>query len=396
VKLLPPLLLILAGCAPHPRVLLPGTRYRITQLGETPLILTPPVAELPSAKPLEVQFPVSLGPSALTRRNPGAACREGSDLFEVRVDRKTRRLALTMPSLTEWQKRLPEWDQPDRGELEKKIELMLTAPEALQNRGCLSPGSAVELRQLLRESIPTRPGFDLYPAYGYRSAERGLDLKAGVRLKVQRAHFNGAPPEDGKRSIKDLIGVSTVYYEVRTDAQRQRTSFAPPSVQYDSEKVRAALGKSWEDLGFARQAKPQPLYRLFFLTSYPKKGVRRTALVLGAANVAAMESMQRQIAADPSVECGELTRGLGATCLSFDGDASVSAEVLVTVNGVASYLEWGSSVRSVLTKAQVERPGAIGLRRMFEGRLMPVEVDPKLDRLLESTVLVAGDDLVWR
>lgn len=402
MKLLYPLLLLIlatvSGCAPHPRALLPGTRYRISQPGFVPLTLPPPIAELAPTQPLELEFPVSLGPSALAKRAaPGSPCSEQNPIFSIRIDRKTRRLALSMPSLMQWQKKLLDWDQPDPTELESKLDQMLAAPEKLEARGCLSPGSATLLRQLLRDSIPTRPGFDLYPAYGYRPSGLGLDLKAGVRFKIQRAHFNSPPPEDGKRSITDLTGISTVYYEARTDG-RQRTVFGRPLVEYDSPKLKDALAKGWEDLDFARHARPQILYRLFFLTSYARNGLRRTALVLGTPSIALMESMHKQLTANPAIACDELTRGTSSTCVSFEGDVTVSAEVEVTINGARTFLEWNTSVKSVMGKVPgAQQPGrSIRLLRIYDGRVLPVEADPKLGVQLENTVLIAGDELSWR
>jgi hypothetical protein len=358
------------------------------------LTLPPPVAELAIAQPFELQFPISPGPKAIAKRT-SATCAEQNDLFAVRIDRKTRQLALSMPSLKQWQKRLLDWDRPDPSELERKLDQMLASPEALESRGCLSPGSAILLRQLLRDSIPSRPGFDLYPAYGYRPSGLGLDLTSGVRFKIQRAHFNGPAPADGKRSFTDLIGISTVYYEARTDS-KQRTFFAPPVVQYDSPKLKAALAKGWEDLNFARHARPQIIYRLFFLTSYTKSGQRRTALILGTPTIVLMESMHKQLTANPAIGCEELTSGTSSTCVSFDGDVSVSAEVDVTINGVRTFLDWGSTVRSAISKLPAPVAGSIHLRRIYNGRLMPVEIDPKLGGELENTVLVAGDELSWK
>ena len=377
-------LLLLASCSRRARVLLPGTQYRIANLGDHGLTLPPPVANLSTDKALTLNFAVALGPSKKD-------CVESNDLFSIRIDRKSRQLALTMPSLIAWQSILPQWEQPDNREIEQKIEAILNAPETLESRGCLSIGSAIQLRQILRDAIPMRPGFDLYTAYGYRAGGLGLDLKPGVRLKVQRAHFNSPLPVNGRRSILDLIGTSTVYYECRLD-RRDRIAFTKPSVEYDSDKVKEALAKGWEDTSFARLARPQPVYRLFFLTSFLKKGVRRSALVLGAPSVARMQAMERQIAANPAIGCEELG---GGSCISFDGDVSVSAEVQVTINGHPTYLDWGSNVRTVLRKLRAEKATDLHLRRAFQGKLVPVDIDPKVEGALESTSLVAGDELSW-
>jgi len=377
-------LLLLANCARHPRVVPPGTEFKIVHVQNHGLILPPPVSDLPRTEPFSFKFPVALGAA----KKP---CLETNDLFNIHVDRKSRQLAITLPSLSIWQSILPLWEQPDQAETHQKIAAILNAPLQLENQGCLSPASAVNLRQILRDAIPTRPGLDLDPSYGSNSAGLGLELKFGVRLKVQRAHFKGPPPADGKRTITDLAGISTVYYECQLDS-RERIAFGKPTLQFDSEALKARLAKGWEDTQFARQARPEPIYRLFLLTSFVKKGLKRSALVLGAAGVTQMQSLDRQIAANPAVGCDELK---GAACVSFEGDVTVSSEIRVTINGAPAYLDWGTSVRSAMRKFQAEKATGIKLRRAFHGKLLPVVADPKVEGSLENTALVAGDELSW-
>jgi len=377
-------LLLLANCTPHPRVVPPGTQFKIVHVQNHGLILPPPVSDLPRGEPFSFKFPVALGAS----RNP---CSETNDLFNIHVDRKSRQLAITLPSLIIWQSILPLWEQPDQTETHQKIAAILNAPQLLESQGCLSADSAVTLRQILRDAIPARPGLDLDPSYGSNSAGLGLELKSGVRLKVQRAHFKSPPPAAGERSITDLAGISTVYYECVLDS-RERIGFGKPTIQFDSDTLRARLAKGWEDTQFARQARPEPIYRLFLLTSFVKKRLKRSALVLGASGVRQMQLLDRQIAANPAIGCEELK---GAACVSFEGDVTVSSEIRVNINGTPAYLDWGTTVRTAMRKFQAEKATGVSLRRAFHGKLLPVVADPKVEGSLENTALVAGDELSW-
>jgi len=376
---------LVAGCARHLRVVPPGERFRIVQSQNRNLILPPPVADLPANEPFSFRFPVGLGSS---RDN----CGDSNELFNIRVDRKKRQLAITLPAIGVWQGILPKWEQPDQIETHQRIAAILNSPQSLEKQGCLSESSAVTLRQILRDAIPSRAGLDLDPSYGYSPAGVGLELKSGVRLKIQRAHFRGLRPANGERPFKDLDGISTVYYECQLDS-RERILFGKPSVQYDSDKLKALLTKGWEDTQFARQARPQPIYRLFLFTSFLKKGVKRSALVLGASGVTQMQALDRQIASDPSIGCDELK---AASCTSFEGDVTVSSEIRVTVNGKAEYLDWGTTVRAALRRFQAEKATDIRLRRTFHGKSLPVVADAKAIGALEETALVAGDELTWR
>ena len=386
------LLTLCVACGPRPRIAFPGTSYRIADVDGFPLTLPPPVTTLAPNKLLTVQFPISPGPARL--RN-SAACIETNDLFSARVDAKQRQLILTMPSLMDWRKILLLWEQPGNQGIEQKMEALRVAPETLEARGCLSPGSALSLRQVLRDALPVRPGQDLYSHYFYRPAGLGLDLRPGVRIKLQRAHFSGPPTADGRRSVNDLIGTSTIYYECQEDSQR-RASFKRADVHFDSDKLTAELRRGSEDMRFSDRAHPRPIYRLFLLTSYPQKGLRRSALILGASSIGRMQAMEREISANLAIGCEDLMKASDSVCIPFEGDVSVSPEVQVTINGKPAFVDWGSTVRSVLRKEGAERAGGVRLRRQFQGQLLPVEVDVKAESELGNMALIAGDDLSWK
>ena len=331
------------------------------------MTLSPPVERVPIGKVFSVQFPVNVGKSKQD-------CDEANDLFRIRIDRKKSLVSLEMPPLNEWQALLNNLDKVDFRSVDQKVDAMVSAPERLADRGCLGVGSAIELRRVLRDSIPVQPGQDLYSSYGYRPGGLGFDVRPGMRLKVQRAHFQGAG-----RTINDLIGTSTVYY------QFLGSKFGRPVVELDTRKL--------EDLklGMALDAPARPIYRLFFLTSYLKQGLRRSALLLGAKSVTHLQEMERKIVANPAVGCEELDP---AACVSFDGDVTVSAEVLVTVNGGAMWAEWGASVASLLRKLKAEQATDLRLRRAFHGHLVPFDAN-SADQL-KRTALVAGDELNYR
>ena len=363
---------MLTGCAKHPAIVLPGTHYRITELESRTLTLAPPVERVPVDKQFSLQFPIV----------PGAAkqdCQESNDLFSIRVDGKKHRLLLEMPPLKHWQLLLNDWDKVDFKSVDQKVNAIANSPESLESRGCLSVGSAVELRRILLNSIPVRPGQDLFPSNGYRAGGLGLDVRPGMRLKVQRAHFAGPG-----RTIKELIGTSTIYY-VALDA-RGRVGFARPVVELDNEKLKSIR------VDAAIQAPPRPLYRLYFLTSFLKTGLRRSALVLGAPSLARLQAMESKINANPAVSCEELD---DSACISFEGDVSVSTEVLVTINGKPTWLDWGNSIASALRKLKAEQAVDVRLRRLFNGKLTPVEVAAELDEAFKNTALVAGDELTF-
>lgn len=255
-----------------------------------------------------------------------------------------------------------------------------TAIEGLEEKNCIS----AEVAKKLREGTGLRPEQSLYAAYGYRAGSEGLDLRGGVRLKIVRAHFDRLPAQR-KSALDGYVGLTTVSFDSFEDA-RGRVGFRYQGVEAKPDSVRA-IG---EDLAFGKAARVLPVYRLLMLTHYLKSGTKRAALVLGARSLAEMRELEKRLRQNPGESCAELVGRSKGVCFSFEGEVTVSPEVLVRVNGELKGLSWGTTLRMVAGQAKT-----VTLRRVWGKSLRSVEVEGEPAALL-NTALVGGDVVEYR
>jgi hypothetical protein len=255
-----------------------------------------------------------------------------------------------------------------------------TAIEGLEEKNCIS----AEVAKRLREGVGMRPEQSLYAAYGYRAGSEGLDLRSGVRLKIVRAHFDRLPAQR-KSALDGYVGLTTVSFDSFEDS-RGRVGFRYQGVESKPESV-GAVG---EDLAFGKEARVMPVYRLLMLTHYVKSGKKRAALVLGTKRVAEMRGLEKRLRENPGESCASLVGGSKGACFSFEGELTVSPEVLVRVNGEARALAWGTTVKMIAGPAKT-----VTLRRVWGKKLRSVVVEGDPAALL-NTALVGGDEVELR
>jgi hypothetical protein len=88
--------------------------------------------------------------------------------------------------------------------------------------------------------------------------------------------------------------------------------------------------------------------------------------------------------------------GSGVTCVTFSSDFGVNPQMRVLVNGKETFVGISGTVRDALN---LNRPGTVApktlmVRRIFQGRLIPVKFDPASDDILHL-VLMPGDEISW-
>lgn len=381
----------LAGCQTARRPRLSGTEYKLITFNGYPVLLPPPVVDRYKETPLSIPVALQAKSKALVK---AGKCIVSNDLFQLRFDRRSQGTGvLELPAMARWQTLLEMWDQPGSNEIDQKLQQVLDGPEVLEKRGCLGAGTALAVRQLLRDSLPMLPSQGLFREYGYKPGSGGLDLRPGVRLTIQRAYFKDGARPNGK-SLDGYIGVSTALYDCVEDAAG-RAAFQPLGVKYSTDELRSRSKGREAEASLARVARPKRLYRLLFLTLNVPTGVKRSVLIVGASTMAEMEAGERQLSRDAGQSCGELAARGRLTCISFGDDVTVTPEVRVTVNGQVESVAWGDSLKTLLAKRDLgeQALASIRLSRRFQDRLLPVKVEGDPAALLD-TMLVGGDQVV--
>lgn len=306
---------------------LPGSEFRlVTASPEDPgVLLSPPVVHAYNRDPIAFAIPV--------RGTGGSNCRLGGEMYQLRVTRKEAVLQLGSPG--KWQDLLAQWDEVGNQAVESKVHEILSAPELLEQRGCLDAASALRVRQLLRETLPMRPQQGLFAMYWHRLGSGAFDLRPGLRLKIVRAHFN-KPADERKSPIDGYAGLTTVPYDCVEDAAGRVTLARHPVTVFAPESMRGKVREAPQDL---LRLPSRPVYRFLMQTSFLRTGTKRVAILLGTERVSDMRGLESKLAADPAMACAALTAGTrAAVCVPFEGDVTVSPEVRVTVNGAARTL----------------------------------------------------------
>ena len=327
-----------------------------------------------------IQFSIALPTTAKNRPD----CQVTNDLFDLHLN--ANKATLTLPDLPRWQAILAAWDLPENRPNEIKLDELLDAPEQLEQRRCIPPASALQLRQLLRETLPLRPSQSLFGAYGHRAGTGALDLRPGLRLKIVRAHFT-KPPEQRKSPADGYRGLTTANYDCFEDAAG-KVGFRLASIEDDIKGLP-------RDARFAKQAPPQRVYRFLMLTHYVSTGRKRSAIIIGAQNLTLIHNIESKLRQNPAEPCPSLTAGTKAICLPFEGEVTVSPEIQVTLNDKSQYVAWGSTIKNLLTQAKASEAKSIRLRRSWENQLRPVEIEGDPAAIL-STVLIGGDEVQWK
>lgn len=117
-------------------------------------------------------------------------------------------LQITLPSAERWIADVRGIVDPD-GDAAAALFSVFAKLDELRQDGCFDE-EGFAIRDLILQSLPMEPGEILFSYYGYRSSRSGLDLKPGMRLKVERAYLKPSAPEEQGQGSENQEGVSFV------------------------------------------------------------------------------------------------------------------------------------------------------------------------------------------
>lgn len=268
----------------------------------------------------------------------------------------------------------------------------LTEIEALEAAGCISPEAYEKILFLLEESMPAPAVLDSF--FRDPLGNRGfVALRPGMRLFIERSIFHNAA---GPESVANYWGETKIDYRVLAQPGG-KVSLKLARVQRSRGLPRKA-GREFPDTRLAPQFQHMGALRLILLTLYVPPSLKRNGLLVGVRDPGDMVAILREIIKNPKIPCRQIASA-DASCATFEGMVSASAEIDVTVNGKEKYFPIGTQLgRVVDSLPSPDRPAAwqtLRLRRLFRGKLYDVEFhrrDPELARL----ALFAGDRISWR
>ncbi len=396
---------VAAACSAKKPIVATGPAFHLVPSSGDALLFPPSIQppSVPSSRPATETIPITL-PIALTSSS-SSKCSTEEGPFRLSVDPQSpHAVQLSVPSPSRWLSDLQGKNEPDSSAEVESLDAFLTDVDRLQQSGCFADAHAnatgadsvtasISVRDLILENIPMRPHESYFNAYDYRLGHSGMDLKPDLRVKIERAYFR--PPQAGEQenSPGTFLGLSTVAFEVARHSGEETSFSQSGEIQYSPPSLQSAASEARRDVNLARLP-PQRRYRLYFYTYLVAEKHRRVAAIIGAADVAQLESLDNQFRTNPDQTCESVPLPAGVTCIDFDGYVTLSTQLRIEINGQPKFIEWGTRVKDVLPKSQNSRQlKTLRIQRRFgTTEMYDVRFDPK-DANILSLVLVGGDRL---
>jgi hypothetical protein len=379
------------GCAAKQPISVPRPSFRLKSLNHESLLLTPAIPlNQADASAVKVILP-AIGARPSIRAN----CSAESGPFGIEQENNEQASArITLPAPEKWVGALAGGLPQDGTDDVESLYAILAEADRLQQQGCFSD-AGVSVRDFILQSVPMRPNESLFNSYGYRVERSSLDLKPGMRLKIERAYFR--PPKTGEEehAEENFLGTSSLYFDVELTSTGKIRFRQSGDVRYAPASLASNVEEGNRDLSLSRVPEERH-YRLLFYTYLVPKQHRRSAAILGSSNVVQLDELDRQLRAQPDADsCKDNAPTNGVTCLVFDGFVTLSTQMKVELNGKPQFIDWGTKVKDVLSKtAQAKTPKSLKIQRQFMNAYYDVHFDPADPNIL-SLALVGGDRLTW-
>jgi hypothetical protein len=309
--------------------------------------------------------------------------------FRVELVRKhPDSVQITLPSTERWLGDINGLVAPD-GDAVEALYIALAKLDELQQGGCFR-GAGSMIREFILQSLPMKPPESLFNYYGYRPDRSSLDLKPGMRLKIERAYFGPAKTTEEVHAAQNFAGLSTVNFDVESgnDGKIQfrrigDVRFSPASLkgQVQDESQESEL------VGIP----PEFHYRLVFYTLLVSKEQKLSAAIVGASSASQLDEFDHELRLQPLGGCKNFASAHEVACVEFSGFVTVTAQIRVELNGKSKLIDWGTRVKDLLAKDSL---GSLTIQRKFMNSYHELRFDPG-DLSVLSLALVGGDRLWW-
>ncbi len=364
-------LLITIACAPacKPNA---AREYKLVTTRDGLFILPPPYFNKPASSPVHIVFP------AESAREDTRRCSISDGMFRLSLTgAPSPRWLAVLPSFQAWQA------AARRREFRGQLENLLDQIDGLEQRGCLSAVQSARLQEAAAESVPETASQSLYDQYRLGSLRGFVDLKPGMRLKIQRDHT---------ASSGAFLSMSTIDYDTAQGA-RATLKFEPARGEA-MEKSRYGAEDRSPDLTLTRQASGMLYSRLLYLGLFVPQNLGYPAFIISSRTRRRLNAITRRVAAQTGRGCPSGIPSQEARCLAFRGSVTVSVQLRVVANGKPRFIQPGDTVRGLLEAIHESRclraVQNLHIARRFMGRLTPAVFDPS-SYLVLNLPLFAGD-----
>lgn len=194
-----------------------------------------------------------------------------------------------------------------------------------------------------------------------------MDLHPDMELRIENAYYQSGVPRRGSHGF---LGTEIARYRVQTNGTLRLLSVQPLKDRPRGEPPVQQLIPRRQ-----RRYHHHRFYREVFFAS----GHTRGSVLIGA-------NTQEELHTDPHTLCGKSS----AHCTVFPEECTVSIEMEIFVNGAPRNVIWDSDVASV-----VNHPQRVEVLRLHNGRLTPIQPNPRDPRALQLPLL-PGDRINWK
>jgi len=356
--------------------------FRLQSVNNDLLLMTPPV---PEGQPANSPLKITSGLFSI-RPQQSSICRAENGPFKLEPKSDLSSVHIELPSPSQWLQDLQGRSEVGSRDDFEALYAFLGEVDQLQDKNCFANTDAETLKTFIIATLPSLP---TEGAFSSRSSSGALDLKAGMRLKIERAYFDqaGVPQE------RDFQGIESNYFDVES-AGGGKTRFRIGNTQYSSSVVAEAAKASRRDVQLSSISEPFH-YRLLFFTYLVPQETRISAAIIGATTVDQLDDLERKVRSRPDDTCKQSGLATEPFCVRFEGPVTVSAQFSVTVNGDVKFVDWGTQLKNVLPGgSSTKKLKSLRIQRSFMNSYYDVYFDPRELRIL-SLWLVDGDRLSW-
>ena len=295
---------------------------------------------------------------------------------------------ITLPSTERWLGDINGLVAPDGDALEA-LYVILAKLDQLQQGGCFG-GADSMIREFILQSLPMKPPESLFNYYGYRPDRSSLDLKPGMRLKVERAYFRAAKTAEEAHATQNFAGLSTVNFDVESGSDRKIRFRRIGDVLFRPASLKGQVQDESQELELT-DIPPEFHYRLVFYTLLVSKEQKLSAAVVGASSASQLDEFDHELRLRPVGGCRNFAATHGVACVEFSGFVTVTSQIRVELNGKSKLIDWGTRVKDLLPENSLI---SLTIQREFMNSYRDVQFNPG-DLSILSLALVGGDRLRW-
>lgn len=374
-----------ASCSVRRPIAATGPSFRLEAVNGESVLFSPSIPESsPSDSALDIRMDLN---SPAASRN--TACLAETGPFRVELTKEDpNSIHITLPSAERWIRDISGFADAD-GDAVQSLYALLAKLDRLQQQGCLGE-SGFAIRDFILQSLPMKPSESLFNSYGYRPDRSSLDLKPGMRLKIERAFFRTPETSEEAGGTKNFSGLSAANFDVESSIDGKIRFRRIGNVRFSPASLRGQVRDESQDLELTA-VPPESRYRLIFYTLFVSKEQKLSAAIVGASSASQLDEFDRKLRLQPADGCKNPAAAHDVACVEFSGFVTVTCQIRVELNGKSKLIDWGTRAKDLVPKDSLS---SLTIQRRFMNAYHNIRFD-STDASILSLALVGGDRLAW-